>query len=167
MWSRCVAAFSTPRRAHRSIFGYILRAVSAWVPSLYYPLISVTLIRYIVVILFDISWLVLGSIWLSHYYAAAPIDEAKKIFIGRLRVCQEYIERVFVAYKYVYRHWQPSSFATGRWCVSHWLPSGAPSMLPADPGLKWRNISDQCVRLNRDSITSAAIAWIAIGGNGE
>ncbi|XP_030244164.1 sn1-specific diacylglycerol lipase alpha isoform X2 [Drosophila navojoa] len=34
------------------------------------------------VILFDISWLILGSIWLSHYYMEAPIDEAKKIFIA-------------------------------------------------------------------------------------
>ncbi|XP_034118913.2 diacylglycerol lipase-alpha isoform X5 [Drosophila sulfurigaster albostrigata] len=34
------------------------------------------------VILFDIAWLILGSIWLSHYYVEAPIDEAKKIFIA-------------------------------------------------------------------------------------
>ncbi|KAH8397855.1 hypothetical protein KR222_003985 [Zaprionus bogoriensis] len=34
------------------------------------------------VILFDIAWLVLGSIWLSNYYMEAPIDEAKKIFIA-------------------------------------------------------------------------------------
>ncbi|XP_030079886.1 sn1-specific diacylglycerol lipase alpha isoform X2 [Drosophila hydei] len=34
------------------------------------------------VILFDISWLILGSIWLSHFYMEAPIDEAKKIFIA-------------------------------------------------------------------------------------
>ncbi|XP_030564324.1 sn1-specific diacylglycerol lipase alpha isoform X2 [Drosophila novamexicana] len=34
------------------------------------------------VILFDISWLILGSIWLSNYYMEAPIDEAKKIFIA-------------------------------------------------------------------------------------
>ncbi|XP_032593934.1 diacylglycerol lipase-alpha isoform X2 [Drosophila grimshawi] len=34
------------------------------------------------VMLFDISWLVLGSIWLSNYCIEAPIDEAKKIFIA-------------------------------------------------------------------------------------
>ncbi|XP_064538480.1 diacylglycerol lipase-alpha isoform X3 [Drosophila montana] len=34
------------------------------------------------VILFDISWLILGSIWLSNYYMVAPIDDAKKVFIA-------------------------------------------------------------------------------------
>ncbi|KAL7745509.1 hypothetical protein ACLKA6_015503 [Drosophila palustris] len=34
------------------------------------------------VILFDIAWLIMGSIWISHYYFEAPIDEAKKIFIA-------------------------------------------------------------------------------------
>ncbi|XP_068159992.1 uncharacterized protein inaE isoform X4 [Drosophila tropicalis] len=38
------------------------------------------------VILFDIGWLVAGSVWLSHYYIDAPIDEAKKVFIKQFVV---------------------------------------------------------------------------------
>ncbi|XP_030380734.1 sn1-specific diacylglycerol lipase alpha isoform X2 [Scaptodrosophila lebanonensis] len=34
------------------------------------------------VILFDITWLVLGSIWLTHYYIEAPIAEAKRVYIA-------------------------------------------------------------------------------------
>ncbi|XP_004527126.2 uncharacterized protein LOC101456038 [Ceratitis capitata] len=34
------------------------------------------------VIFFDITWLVLGTIWLTNYYFDAPIDEAKKIFMA-------------------------------------------------------------------------------------
>ncbi|XP_037938608.1 diacylglycerol lipase-alpha isoform X2 [Teleopsis dalmanni] len=34
------------------------------------------------VIFFDITWLVLGTIWLANYYIIAPIDGAKKTFIA-------------------------------------------------------------------------------------
>ncbi|XP_036318147.1 uncharacterized protein LOC118733064 isoform X2 [Rhagoletis pomonella] len=34
------------------------------------------------VIFFDITWLVLGTIWLTNYYFNSPIDEAKKIFMA-------------------------------------------------------------------------------------
>ncbi|KAH8409025.1 hypothetical protein KR009_005327 [Drosophila setifemur] len=34
------------------------------------------------VILFDISWLVVGSVWLGHYYTTSPIDDQKKVYIA-------------------------------------------------------------------------------------
>ncbi|KAH8240404.1 hypothetical protein KR038_006316 [Drosophila bunnanda] len=34
------------------------------------------------VILFDIAWLVVGSVWLGHYYATSPIDDPKKVYIA-------------------------------------------------------------------------------------
>ncbi|KAH8367395.1 hypothetical protein KR084_012086 [Drosophila pseudotakahashii] len=34
------------------------------------------------VILFDIAWLGVGSVWLGHYYTTAPIDDPKKVYIA-------------------------------------------------------------------------------------
>ncbi|KRK06260.1 diacylglycerol lipase-alpha isoform X5 [Drosophila yakuba] len=34
------------------------------------------------VILFDIAWLAVGSVWLGHYYTTAPIDDPKKVYIA-------------------------------------------------------------------------------------
>ncbi|KAH8291632.1 hypothetical protein KR018_007850 [Drosophila ironensis] len=34
------------------------------------------------VMLFDIAWLVLGSVWLGHYYTTSPIDDPKKVYIA-------------------------------------------------------------------------------------
>ncbi|XP_026846173.1 sn1-specific diacylglycerol lipase alpha [Drosophila persimilis] len=34
------------------------------------------------VILFDIAWLTVGSVWLGHYYATSPIDDPKKVYVA-------------------------------------------------------------------------------------
>ncbi|XP_032308221.1 diacylglycerol lipase-alpha isoform X5 [Drosophila ananassae] len=34
------------------------------------------------VILFDIAWLIVGSVWLGHYYSTSPIDDPKKVYIA-------------------------------------------------------------------------------------
>jgi len=39
-----------------------------------------------VVILFDIAWLAVGSVWLGHYYTTAPIDDPKKVYIGEFNL---------------------------------------------------------------------------------
>ncbi|KAH8272951.1 hypothetical protein KR026_000370 [Drosophila bipectinata] len=34
------------------------------------------------VILFDIAWLIVGSVWLGHYYSTSPVDDPKKVYIA-------------------------------------------------------------------------------------
>ncbi|BFG01072.1 sn1-specific diacylglycerol lipase alpha [Drosophila madeirensis] len=34
------------------------------------------------VILFDIAWLTVGSVWIGHYYATSPIDDPKKVYVA-------------------------------------------------------------------------------------
>lgn len=41
-------------------------------------------VSFAVVMLFDISWLILGSIWLSKYYLESPVNTPKQIFFGKI-----------------------------------------------------------------------------------